>query len=297
MTQRPFAWPKNARVAFVLAIAFEAWDRTKPTRGEALQSPLPANALCKRDYSTETFREFGAKVGLKRLLDICNKYDVKVSLPVNGLTCEYYPEWVKECHARGHELVAHGYDQGERLYMLTREQERENIQKTVAAIRKVTGESPTGWSSPGVRSTDNTLGLIADAGLLYHCDFHDDEMPYPIVVGEKIVIEVPHQYTLNDHRMQEGESRHEFFAKFKDEFDYRYKTGRKQPSMLSVITHAYLSSRIPLIDTFEKIVAYAKNHEEVWFARRGDIAAWARQWCLRDEKRDRAARPRLRRSV
>ncbi len=279
MAEQRLRWPNNARVAFVVGIAFEAWDRTKPSHGGALQSPLPANALCKRDYSTETFREFGPKVGLRRLLQICDKYDMKVSLPINGLTCEYYPELVQECHKRGHELVAHGWDQGEYLYMLTREQERENIQKTVEAITRLTGEKPTGWSSPGVRSTDNTLELIAEAGLLYHCDYHDDEMPYPLRVGDKVIIEFPHQYTINDHRMQEGGTRQEFFEKFKDEFDYRYKIGREQPNMMNVITHAYLISRIPFIDTFEQIIAYAKKRQEVWFARRGDVTAWARK-CL-----------------
>ncbi|HEX2228754.1 MAG TPA: hypothetical protein VHM64_16580, partial [Candidatus Binatia bacterium] len=69
MTKKPFAWPNNARVAFVLGIAFEAWDRNKPTRGRTLQgSAIPANAVCRWDYSTETFREFGAKIGLKKLL-------------------------------------------------------------------------------------------------------------------------------------------------------------------------------------------------------------------------------------
>ena len=64
MAKQPFKRPNNARIAFVLGIAFEAWDRNKPSRGGALQSPLPANALCKRDYSTETFREFGGKIGV-----------------------------------------------------------------------------------------------------------------------------------------------------------------------------------------------------------------------------------------
>jgi len=258
----------------------EAWDRKKPTRGAALQSPLPKDALYKWDYSTETFREFGPKVGMKRLLDICDKYDIKVSIPLNGLTCEYYPELVKECHRRGHELVAHGWDQGERLYMLTREQERENIHKTIEAIVKVTGARPTGWSSPGVRPTDNTPELIAEAGLLYHCDYHDEEMPYPLKVGDKSLIEFPHQYTINDHRMLDHGSRQEFFEKFTDEFDYRYKIGRETPTMMNVITHAYVSSRIPLIDTFERIVAYVKSHKEVWCARRGDVAAWARKYYL-----------------
>ncbi|MGZ8489163.1 MAG: polysaccharide deacetylase family protein [Candidatus Binatia bacterium] len=278
--EKTLEWPNGARLAFVLGIAFEAWDKNKPTQGAALQSPLPKDALWKRDWSTETFREFGAKVGLKRLLGICDRYDVKTSVQVNGLTCVYYPELVKDCYDRGHELVAHGWDQGERLYMLTREQERENILKTIDAIVKVTGERPKGWSSPGVRPTDNTVELLAETGLEFHCDFHDDEMPYPIWVGDKLIIEFPHQYTINDHRMQEEGTRQEFFEKFTDEFDYRYRIGDKNPTMMNVITHAYLISRIPFIDTFEKIIGYAKNHKDVWFARRGDVAAWARKHVL-----------------
>ena len=278
--EKTLTWPDDARVAFVLGIAFEAWDKDKPTQGAALQSPLPKDALWKRDWSTETFRDFGAKVGLKRLLDICDRYAVKTSVQVNGLSCVYYPELVKDCYDRGHELVAHGWDQGERLYMLTREQERENILKTIDAIVKVTGERPKGWSSPGARPTDNTVELLAETGMEFHCDFHDDEMPYPIWIGDKLIIEFPHQYTINDHRMQEEGTRQEFFEKFTDEFDYRYRIGDRNPTMMNVITHAYLISRIPFIDTFEKIISYAKNHKDVWFARRGDVAAWTRKHVL-----------------
>jgi peptidoglycan/xylan/chitin deacetylase (PgdA/CDA1 family) len=263
-----------------LGIAFESWDRTKPTQGAALQSPLPKDALWKRDWSTETFREFGAKIGLRRLLDICDRYDIKTSVQVNGLTCVYYPDLVRDCYDRGHELVAHGWDQGVRLYRLTREHERENILKTIDAIVKVTGERPKGWSSPGVRPTDNTVELLAETGLEFHCDYHDDEMPYPIWVGEKLIIEFPHQFTINDHRMQEEGTRQQFFEKFTDEFDYRYRIGDKNPTMMNVITHAYLISRIPFVDTFDKIVSYAKNHKDVWFAQRGDVAEWVRKQVL-----------------
>ncbi len=131
-----------------------------------------------------------------------------------------------------------------------------------------------------MRPTDNTVELLAETGLEFHCDFHDDEMPYPIWVGDKLIIEFPHQYTINDHRMQEEGTRQEFFEKFTDEFDYRYQIGDVNPTMMNVITHAYLISRIPFIDTFEKIISYAKNHKDVWFARRGDVAAWARQQVL-----------------
>ena len=123
----------------------------------------------------------------------------------------------------------------------------------------MTGERPSGWSSPGVRSTDSTLELKVEAGLLYNCDYHDEEMPYPRRIGDKLLMMIPHQYTINDHRMEEEGTRHEFFDKFKDEFDYRYKIGVDNPTMMNVISHAYLSARIPVIDTFEQIIGMPRG--------------------------------------
>ena len=48
--------------------------------------------------------------------------------------------------------------------------------------------------------------------------------------------------------------------------------------MMNVIAHGYLSSRVPAIDTFEEIIKYAKGHNDVWFARLGDIAACPRKY-------------------
>ena len=61
------------------------------------------------------------------------------------------------------------------------------------------------------------------------------------------------------------------------EFDYHYKIQPENPTMMNVITHGYLSSRVLAVDTFEQIIKYAKSHNDVWFARRGDIAAWGRK--------------------
>ena len=49
MGDRPFVWPHNARVAFVLGIAFEAWDRKKPTRGAAMSRLGRESVIWKAD--------------------------------------------------------------------------------------------------------------------------------------------------------------------------------------------------------------------------------------------------------
>jgi peptidoglycan/xylan/chitin deacetylase (PgdA/CDA1 family) len=54
--------------------------------------------------------------------------------------------------------------------MYTREQEKESIQKTVAAFEKVMGQKPTGYLSPGHASTPHTLELVAEAGIVWWAD-------------------------------------------------------------------------------------------------------------------------------
>ena len=63
------------------------------------------------------------------------------------------PESMRHAHSRGHELVAHGWDPGEYLYMLTREQER--------------GQ----YLQDGRRDYEILLGRSPRAGLLAGCAF------------------------------------------------------------------------------------------------------------------------------
>lgn len=59
-------------------------------------SPLPSNAKTQGDTNVVIDREYGQKVGLWRLLDILDHYNIKMTAVVNGLAAERYPQMIRE---------------------------------------------------------------------------------------------------------------------------------------------------------------------------------------------------------
>ena len=57
------------------------------------------------------------------------------------------------------------------------EDQRAAIADTIAAIKSFTGKPPRGWESPGLTETDETIDLLAEAGIEYVADWVLDEQP------------------------------------------------------------------------------------------------------------------------
>ena len=50
---------------------------------------------------------------------------------------------------------------------------------------------------------------------------------------------------------------------------------RLTPTIVEIVLHAHMAGRPTLIPTIRKCIAYAKQHNDVFFARKRDIAEWA----------------------
>ena len=70
------------------------------------------------DTNVVNDREYAQKVGLWRLLDILDYYNIKMTAVVSGLAAERYPQMIKEIDERGHEIAGHSYDQSRHLVTL-----------------------------------------------------------------------------------------------------------------------------------------------------------------------------------
>jgi len=223
-----------------------------------------------------TEREYGDRVGIWRLIDLFERHKLKVTFLMNGLKVEQFPNEVREFKAQGHEFSSEGYEH-EYSFMYTREQERESIQKTVAAFEKVLGQKPTGYLSPGHASTDNTLDLVAEAGFIWWADPLNSDNPYTVEArGRKIVV-VPYNVPgCNDYSTYgTGRTPRDLLQIMKDQFDYLYWEGEQgQPKFFAFNLHPFVSGvpyRTRIIDEFIK---YAKGFPKVWWARRIEIANW-----------------------
>ncbi|MEK7210407.1 MAG: polysaccharide deacetylase family protein, partial [Candidatus Binatota bacterium] len=115
------------------------------------RDPQPRDAVSKTDYMVLTSTEYAFKAGIWRIMEILDRCEVKATCFISGLAAEKEPAIIKELSQRGHEIAAHSYDQSQQLFMMTRDQEKEAIHKSVVALEKASGQRPVGWISPGTR--------------------------------------------------------------------------------------------------------------------------------------------------
>lgn len=74
----------------------------------------------------------------------------------------------------GWDFMGHGFVQQP---MHRTSDQKAAIAETIATIKKLTGRPPRGWESPGLTETDETLDLLAEAGIEYVADWVLDDQP------------------------------------------------------------------------------------------------------------------------
>jgi peptidoglycan/xylan/chitin deacetylase (PgdA/CDA1 family) len=271
-------WPKNAKLALTFAINYEAGgersvafgDQGAETFGEFPSYGAPP----KRDLCIESIFEYETRVAIWRILRTFDKYRVKTTFFATAKTLETNPDAAKEIVDRGHEVCSHGYRWIEH-FTLTREEEREAIQKAIASIEKTTGQRPVGWYCR--EPSENTIELLAEeGGFLYDSDVYNDDLPYYLDVGGGKFLLIPYTPDVNDFHYFSNRFNNsdEFYGYMKDSFDKMYDESRTNPRMMNVGLHVRISGRAGRTVAVDKFLKYVKSKPKVWIARRVDIAKW-----------------------
>jgi len=277
----PYALPNGAKVAMVSSIAMEMWSqdstpgKNMPISGSVISSDM---TLPTRDIRVEKMIEFGAKVGIKRLLEIIDRERIKFTLIASGRAVEENPDIVREIHARGNEICGHSYAQDTSSYEFTDpEAERDNIRKSADVIEKVTGERPTGWESPRSTPSENTMRLLVEEGFTWCGDYADDELPYVLEFAGKPLVIIPYAgLAVNDYpvTINQRNTPRIYVEEFSKTLDLLLEeavfTGR--PGLLHAATHAHLYGRSWGRWALRDVIRYAKRYSNVWITTRGELA-------------------------
>jgi peptidoglycan/xylan/chitin deacetylase (PgdA/CDA1 family) len=151
----------------------------------------PANASRPGVLSQGTF---GAKVAIDLILHLLADKGITGTFFVVGKVAERYPEKARRIIAEGHEVAVHGYTHRSPS-ALTREEEEDELARTLAILRDL-GADPVGYRSPSWDFSENTLPLLAAAGLTYSSNMMDDIRPYMHEAYD--LVELPVQWILDD---------------------------------------------------------------------------------------------------
>lgn len=263
-------WPGGNRIAVTINIMHE-WEST-PHSSTVRKRPLSPGATC-IDFLALGAREYGAKFGFWRLLDVLDKFGVKATVITSGLMAELFPQTLKEAVQRGHEVACHHWDQSKHPFeYASMDEEREAFLKSIAAIEKAAGERPRGYMSPGPRPSPFTLELSASLGFKWNGDYCDSDVPYIIDVTGKKIVSVGYvrpAYSDND-LLPFGLAG--ALQQLRDEFDAHYEESSRHPMKFRYAMHNFTGGRPGLAKVLEKFLEYAKGHPGVWFSRCIDIA-------------------------
>ena len=275
-------WPNGARIAVQIVLNYEEGGENSIENGDAASEaflsevvnaqPLPGV----RHLSVESIFDYGARVGVWRLLRLFEAKGVPVTVFAVALAAQKYPAVIRAMVDGGHEIASHGLRWINYQYV-EEAVERAHLQQAMEILTQVAGTRPLGWYTG--RTGPNTRRLVAEhGGFLYDADAYDDELPYWQDVAGKPLLIVPYTLDANDMRFINAQGFGEgqqFYAYLKDSFDTLYKEGAETPRMLSIGLHCRLAGRPGRFAAVEKFIDYAQSREGVWFARRVDIA---RHW-------------------
>ncbi len=216
---------------------------------------------------------YGWKVGTPRILDMLDRFGLKTTFFVPGLVVDQRPALMEDILKRGHEIAHHSYSH-KWILTLTPEQEREEMERGIEAIRRVSGRAPRGWRSPAAELSPISIDLLVQHGFDYSSNFFDDDSPYLHSVGgqKTRIVELPFRWVLDDApffqysivlpgRTMQAPSA--VLEAWKLEFDTLYAEDR----MMMIGFHPQLIGQPSRLWVLEKLIEYALSHQGVWIGR------------------------------
>ncbi len=277
LTRRPkITWPNGARVALWVAPALEWFPLDM--KGQPFKPP-GAMVTAYPDMRHYTLRDYGNRVGIYRIMKLLERHRIRASVAVNAAVAARYPSLVQACTQRGWEVVGHGLDMDHLHHgALPVEEEKALIAKSLDLLRKASGKPIRGWLSPAKSESFATLGLLAEAGIEYVCDWINDDMPYEMRAAGRPIHSMPHSTDTDDYTVliANHHDEDEYRDQVIDQFDVLYAEAATQGGrILSLSLNPWVTGQPYRIRTLEEILEHITRHDGVWPATGAEILeAW-----------------------
>lgn len=264
-------WPNGARVAVWVIPNIEhfLFDRPSSSIIQSTKNFVP-------DVLNYSWRDYGVRVGIWRMMEVMEKYGVKGTVALNSDVCRHYPRIVEAGQALGWEWMGHGTNNSTVINEQPEDEERQIITSVLDTIEESTGTRPRGWLSPALTESHRTLDILAAAGVRYVANWVNDEQPYRMRVASGEMLSLPYSVELNDYTafLEQGLSGEDFARAIRDQFDVLYEDGAKTGRVMSICLHPFLIGHPHRSKHFAEALAHITSRRDVWLATGSEIADW-----------------------
>ena len=266
-------WPNGARVAVWVIPNIEHFRFDRPA------TRLEHGLALSPDVLNYSWRDYGVRVGIWRMMEVMEKYGVKGTVALNSEVCTHYPRIIEEGKKLGWEWMGHGTTNSILINSQSEAEERALIREAVGAITKSVGRAPRGWLSPALSETVRTLDILAENGIDYVGNWVNDDQPYPLRVKKGAMLALPYSAEINDIPALLGlhQSPERFGQMICDQFDVLYEDGAKTGRVMAICLHPFLVGYPHRSKYFAKALAHVTSRQEVWITTGSAIVDWYRQ--------------------
>lgn len=248
----------------------------------------------KQTTSTPISRgEFGANVGLPRVMELLDRKGIKATFFVPAQTAASFPEQAHAILNAGHEIGVHGYCH-ENPIGAGREAEAGLLDRAIEKLRGVLGAEfyPRGYRSPAWDISNDTVDLLVERNFLYDSSMMgSDFSPYRARRGDRVdehlfrpgpltrLIELPVAWELDDFPYFTYTSRPLFgamrspedvLAYWVAEFDYCHQ--EVDEGVFTLTMHPQVIGRGPRIRMLERLIEHVSTQPNVSFCTLAEAA-------------------------
>jgi peptidoglycan/xylan/chitin deacetylase (PgdA/CDA1 family) len=261
----PDRWPGGARVA--VALSFDSDHETPSLRDGEVSPGRMAQG------------EYGARVGVPRILDLLAKHEAPASFFIPAVCALLRPDEAPGYVARGHEVAVHGWIH-ERNTQLGHHDELDLLGRATDVLESQTGIRPVGIRTPSWDFSDSTLDVIRELGFVYDSSLMADDEPYELLHrgAQTGVVEIPVEWIRDDApylMMDRFSGLRPYMAPrdlgriWRDEFDASYAEG----GTFELTMHPHIIGHRSRLAMLDELLAYIRSFDDVWFTTHADLAA------------------------
>jgi peptidoglycan/xylan/chitin deacetylase (PgdA/CDA1 family) len=236
--------------------------------------------------------EYGARVGVPRVLDLLRTLDLPATFFIPGHTIDSFPASVAAILDAGHEVAHHSYAHIDPSTQ-TPDEERRDMERALDTLHRI-GVQPLGYRSPSADMSGATLALLEAYAFRYDSSLMaDDFRPYRPRIGDRVSRQEP-LIEGRPARLWELPIAFEFDDWVHFQFNFNpYRNGTSAPSkvleiwsaefdwmhthvdggLLTLAMHPQVIGRGHRIAMLMQFIGHCQQHHDVRFARLGDVVA------------------------
>jgi len=272
--RRPdYAWPGEKRLAFYICISVEHFAFGAGV-GEDLSTVGAPQG--QRNFG---WRDYGQRVGLWRLVSLCDELKLRPAFAINSLIYAHRPEIIERLAGRGDEIIAHGRTSSELQRGMWEADEAWIIRHVTDTIARREGAPPKGWLGPGFSETGLTPDLLKEAGYGYLLDWPADDQPFWMRTRGGPILSVPYPLELNDVTaiLHRHHSAREFADMIVNQFDVMIEQCCTRPLVFALAIHPYVMGQPFRLHALRNALKHCVEHrhrDRVWMTQPGAIAEY-----------------------